>query len=116
MVTKNVIQTLYKQHSRPPREADELNIALLFDYAFENHGIVIDECNLYIGSVDPSSPFARIPLRNIHAIVEFEDWIAIVLPTAIVFLNKETSEVNIHLNLDSDESLWGKLSGIFKKK
>lgn len=117
MVTKKVIETLYKQFNRPPKEADELNISLLFDYAFENHGIVIDENDLYIGSINPASPFARIPLRNIHAIVEFENLIAIVLPTAIIFLNKENSDVSIHLNLtdDSDNSLWGKLTGIFKK-
>lgn len=112
MVTKKVIQTLYRQFNKPPKTADELNIALLFDYALENHGIFIDEDNLYIGSVDPKSPFATLPLRRIHEIVEFETCIAIVLPAAIIFLNKEDSEVYIHLRLDDPDenpSIWEKL-------
>lgn len=116
MVTKKVIQTLYKQFNKPPQSVDELNIALLFDYALENHGIVIDEDNLYIGSIDPSSPFATLRLDRIHEIVEFANWIAIVLPSSIVFLNKENHEVHIHLKLDDDEpSLWDRVKGVFKK-
>lgn len=92
MVTKKVIQTLYRQFKKPPKSPDELNIGLLFDYALDNHGIFIDEENIYIGSVEPSSPFASIALKRIHEIVEFETVIAIVLPAAIVFLNKEDSE------------------------
>lgn len=113
MVTKQVIQTLYKQFSKPPKSADELNIALLFDYAFDNHGIFIDEDTLYIGSVNPKSPFANLPLRHIHEIVEFESCLAIVLPNAIVFLSKDNSDVNIHLRIsDSNPTLWQRLKGL----
>ncbi len=115
MVTKKVIQTLYKQFSRPPKSADELNISLLFDYALENHGIFIDEDNLYIGSVDPASPFATIPLPRINQIVEFETCLAIVLPSSIIFLNKDDSDVNIHLRLDDEKpSLWQRIKDAFK--
>ena len=72
MVTKKVIQTLYRQFRKPPKSPDELNLGLIFDYAMDNHGIFIDEDNLYIGSVEPSSPFATIELKRIHEIVEFE--------------------------------------------
>lgn len=115
MVTKKVIQTLYKQFSPPPKSADELNISLLFDYALENHGIFIDEDNLYIGSVDPASPFATIPLPRINQIVEFETCLAIVLPSSIIFLDKDDSDVNIHLRLDDEKpSLWQRIKDAFK--
>lgn len=115
MVTKKVIQTLYKQFSRPPKSADELNISLLFDYALENHGLFIDEDNLYIGSVDPASPFATIPLPRINQIVEFETCLAIVLPSSIIFLDKDDSDVNIHLRLDDEKpSLWQRIKDAFK--
>ncbi len=115
MVTKKVIQTLYKQFSRPPKSADELNISLLFDYALENHGIFIDEDNLYIGCVDPASPFATIPLPRINQIVEFETCLAIVLPSSIIFLDKDDSDVNIHLRLDDEKpSLWQRIKDAFK--
>ncbi|MDE6370120.1 MAG: hypothetical protein K2K92_01365 [Duncaniella sp.] len=110
MVNKKVIQTLYRQFNKAPKSPDELNIGLLFDFALDNHGICIDEENLYIGSVDPASPFATLALRRIHEIVEFEKVIAIVLPAAIVFLNKENSDVNIHLRLEDEApSMWGRL-------
>ena len=116
MVTKKVIQTLYKQFNKPPKSTDELNISLLFDYAADNHGICIDEDSLYIGSVDPASPFAALPLSRINEIVEFETCIAIVLPAAIVFLNKEDSNVNIHLRMDEDNpSLWERVKSAFSK-
>lgn len=114
MVTKQVIQTLYKQFSKPPQSTDELNIGLLFEHAIDNHGIFIDEEALYIGSVDPKSPFANIELNRIHEIVEFESCIAIVLPRAIIFLKKENSEVYIHLRLDDDQpSLWERAKAFF---
>ncbi len=108
MVKKDVIKTLYRQYSRPPKSPDELNIGVLFDSAIDNHGIFIDEDALYIGSVDPRSPFATIPLRNINAIVEFEKQLAIVLHSAIVFLHKEKSDVNIHLKLQED-TMWDRV-------
>lgn len=110
MVTKKVIQTLYRQFKKPPKSPDELNLGLLFDYALENHGIFIDEDNIYIGSVEPSSPFSTVALKRIHEIVEFEKVIAIVLPAAIVFLNKENSEVHIHLRLEDDNpTMWQRI-------
>ena len=113
MVTKKVIQTLYRQFKKPPKSPDELNLGLLFDYARENHGIFIDEENLYIGSIEPSSPFATINLRRVHEFVEFDKVIAIVLPAAIVFLNKENSDVNIHLRLEDDNpTVWQRLKSV----
>ncbi|MDE6078759.1 MAG: hypothetical protein K2G35_01705 [Duncaniella sp.] len=110
MVNKKVIAQLYKQFPKPPKSADELNIGLLFDYCFENHGIVIDENELFIGSVEPGSPFSCLPLRLIHEIVEFDKVVAIVLHSSIIFLNKEDSGVNIHLNLaDPKTGLWQRL-------
>ncbi len=110
MVTKKVIQTLYRQFNRPPKSPDELNLSLIFDYALDNHGIFIDEDNLYVGSIEPASPFSTIALRRIHEIVEFEKVIAIVLPSAIVFLSKENSDVHIHLRLEDEQpTVWQRI-------
>lgn len=108
MVTRQLIDKIYKLYKRPPASPDELNLGLLFAYALENHGIVIDENDLYICSVDPKSPFATIPLRHICEILEFETCIAIVLRNSIIFLNKENSDVNVHLRMETP-SVWSKL-------
>ena len=96
MVTREHIDALYRKYNRPPASIDELNFGLLFDYALENHGIVIDEDELFIGSVNPSSPFARIPLRHI------------VLRNSIVFLSKSDSNVNVHIRMEKN-SVWSRL-------
>ncbi len=75
---------------------------LLFDSAGENHNISVDfddnmNAELIIGSIDPKSPFHRMPMSHIHAIVPFEDWVAIVLHSSIIFLNKKDSRVSIHI-------------------
>lgn len=116
MVTKKVIDKIYQQFNHPPQSVDELNIGLLFDYAIENHGIVIDENDLYIGSVDPKSPFAVLPLDRIHEILEFEDVIAIVLHSSIVFLNKNNSNVHVHIRM-ATPSLWSRIkSRLFNRR
>lgn len=102
MITQQVIDTLYKQYKKAPKSQDCLNMPLLFDSAAENHNISVDfddnmNAELIIGSIDPKSPFHRMPMSHIHAIVPFEDWVAIVLHSSIIFLNKKDSRVSIHI-------------------
>lgn len=98
MITEKVIDTLYKTYRKKPESADELDIGLLFEHLIENHDIAIDdEAHLIINSIPAGSPFHRISLNRIHAIVEFEHKIAIVLHSSIIFLNKKDSNTHIHI-------------------
>lgn len=102
MVTKKIIDALYKQYRKPPKSIDDLPFSILFEHTADNHGLVIDEENLYIGSIDPRSPFSTIALRHINEIVEFHDQIAIVLHPSIIFLSKASDEIYINIK---DEQL-----------
>ena len=42
MITKQVINTLYKKYRKLPKSPDCLDFALLFDYVAEYHNITID--------------------------------------------------------------------------
>lgn len=99
MISKEVIKTLYKKYPHRAKSIDDLDMALLFDSVGERHKISVDiETNrLIIGSLEPMSIFHAIPLAHIHAIVPFEEWIAIVLHSSIIFLNRKTDEVSVHL-------------------
>lgn len=101
MITRQVIDTLYKKYCKLPESPDFLDMPLLFDYASEHHNISVDmegtHDALVINSIDPSSPFHRILLNRIHAIVPFEEWVAIVLHSSIIFLNRKSSQVSINL-------------------
>lgn len=103
MVTKKIIDALYKQYRKPPKSIDDLPVSILFEHTADNHGLVIDEENLYIGSIDPRSPFSTIALRHINEIVEFHDQIAIVLHSSIIFLSKASDEIYINIKDEQQE-------------
>lgn len=101
MITKQVINTLYKKYRKLPESPDCLDMPLLFDYASTHHNISIDMEGpvdaLIIRSIDPSSPFHRIPLERIHAIVPFENWVAIMLHSSIIFLDRRSPKVSVYI-------------------
>lgn len=97
MVNKKVIDTLYKTYHNKPDSPDELDIALLFEDVADVHSLHIDEGWLTINSIPAQSPFHRIALSRIHGIIEFEDEIAIVLHSSIIFLNKHDNKSHIHI-------------------
>mgnify|MGYP000293687405 CR=1 FL=1 len=118
MITKQVIQALYKKYRKLPESPDYLDMPLLFDYAAEHHNITIDMDgpvdSLIINSIDPSSPFHRIALERIHAIVPFEEWVAIVLHSSIIFLNRKSNKVSIHIRTYKP-SMLDRMRGLFSK-
>lgn len=98
MLTKAVIESLYKKFDKRCPSPDELEIAILFEHLSGAHEVMIDEhASLIINSLPLSSPFHSLPLRNIHAIVNFEDEVAIVLHSSIIILDKHTPNVFINL-------------------
>jgi len=111
MITRQNIQTLYKQYPERAGSVDNLDIALLYDEVAENHGAYVDPDTdeLIIMSIDAQSPFHAIPVSKIHAIVPFEQWVAIVLHSSIIFLNRESSKVAVDIKPVSRG-----LAGIFR--
>ncbi|MDE6043497.1 MAG: hypothetical protein K2G07_08160 [Muribaculaceae bacterium] len=102
MITQKVIDTLYKQYSKAPKSLDCLDMPLLFDVAGANHNVSVDmddnfNAELVIGSIDEKSPFHKLPMNHIHAIVPFEEWVAIVMHSSLIFLNKKDNKVSVHL-------------------
>lgn len=97
MIQKKVIDSIYKKYRRRPQSPDELNIPLLFEKLPEEAMIEIDENNIIINSIDSSSPFHSIPVSHIHAIIEFDEAVAIVLHSSIIFLSKDDGTAHVHL-------------------
>ena len=91
-------------------------MALLFDSVGVMHDISvdIDTNESIIGAIDARSLFHRIPLAHIHAIVPFEEWTAIVLHSTIIFLNKKSTKVSVHLKPPTP-TVTERIKGIFSK-
>lgn len=116
MITKEVIQEIYKQYPKRAKSVDELDFGLLFDSVGALHDINVDFTTnrLVIGSLDSRSIFRSIPLTHIHAFVPFEEWTAIVLNASIVFLNKRSTDVQVHLK-PQEVSMADRLKSLFGK-
>lgn len=118
MITRKVIEALYKKYRKLPESPDCLDMPLLFESASENHNILIDMDgpvdSLLIGSIDPASPFHRLALDRIHAIVPFEEWVAIVLHSSMIFLNRKSNQVSVHVRTEPP-TLAERIKGIFGK-
>ncbi len=98
MISEKNISELYRKYSRRPKSADELNLALLFESLHDEKAVQVKGATLLINGLNEDSPFHRIPLKCIHAIINCGDTIAIVLHSSIVFINKQDGRVNVHIN------------------
>lgn len=108
MITKKVIDEVYRRYRKRPAGTDELDISTLFECAGDNHGISINEREIVIDSIDELSPFHRIELDRIHGIVRFEKTVAIVLHSSIIFLNVDNDGVSVHIK-PNPPTFWQKM-------
>lgn len=115
MITRENINEIYRKYKKAPKSVDELNIATLFDETALHHDIMIDpeENSLTIGSLDAKSPFHTLPLDRINAILGLDEWVAIVLPTSIVFLNRRGPKVTIDVK-PVRQTMSNRLTSLFR--
>jgi len=114
MITKKVIDTIYKRYNKRPKSVDDLNVALLFESVHPGHGVEIEGDMVRVNSVPVQSPFHEIPLSAVHAIIEFEEHVAVVLHSSILFLNRNNDGVSVHIK-PFKPSLKERLSGMFNR-
>jgi len=112
MISSDIIKTLYKKYRKRPQSIDSLDIAQLFTRG-AHHDLIIDPDteDLYIGSIPEDSPFHIIPLRNVNAIVPFEEWIALVMHSSILFLNTKDNQTNIHIKMNDEAGFFSRIFG-----
>lgn len=97
MINNKVIESIYKKYSKRPSSIDQLNIPLLFEAAHEDHAIEIKGHDLIINSQDAWSPFHTIDLNRVHAILDFDKYVAVVLHSSIIFIGKKCDDIHIHI-------------------
>lgn len=115
MIKPEIIKGLYKKHLHTFNEKKELDFKLLLSEIMKHHSIEITENDFILNSVQKNSPFHEIPLRNILGIEILESHIAIVLRNSIIFLNKENTDIHVHINIERP-SFWQRLKYTFQKE
>lgn len=116
MITRQVIDEIYKKYKKAPKLPADLDISLLFDDTAIHHDLLVDpeEGVLTIGSMPPESPFASIALDRIHGIVPFENWLAVVMHSSILFLNRHNDKTAIDIKT-MQPTLGDRLRGILSR-
>ncbi len=119
MITRQVIKNIYKKYNKLPESPDCLDMALLFETVSEHHKISVDINGpveyLIINSVDEQSPFHSIPLERIYAIIPFEEWVAIVLHSSIIFLNRDDERVCVNIR-EEEPSIFERIRNFFNRQ
>lgn len=101
MITKQVIDDLYKKYRRMPKRLDDRHLGLLVEYAIDNDETVsLEGDKLVFNQLDACSPFREIELERIHGVENFDNVLAVVLHSSIIFINKQTGATNVHLKLN----------------
>ena len=112
MISSEAINEIYRKYNKRTKSIEDLDLPLLFEKAGIDHDILIDpDTNeITIGSIPENSPFRTFPLRNINAIVPFEEWTAIAMHSSVIFLHNKRPQVSIHIK-EQKESLLSKIFG-----
>lgn len=97
MISKKAIKEVYKKYGKKPKSIDCLDVGLLFGAVADVHNLEIVDEKIVIGSIEPSSYFHKIALSRVYGIVNFEETVAIVLHSSIIFLNKLEPQVSVHI-------------------
>ncbi|MCH5219986.1 MAG: hypothetical protein J1F20_05385 [Muribaculaceae bacterium] len=115
MITRDNINEIYRKYKNTPESIDELDLATLFDETAIHHDIMIDpeDNTITFGSIDPKSPFHTLPLDRINAILGFEEWVAVVMHSSILFLNRKNSKVVIDIK-PVHQSFGDRISRMFR--
>ena len=97
MITEKVIKEIYKRFRKPPMDIAELEIPKYIEMLKGHHSLKFDDGELIVESLEEFNPFRRILGRRLLAILEFERNVAIVTPSHILFLSKNSDQVRVHI-------------------
>lgn len=111
MITDQVIKEIYKTFKKPARNTDELQLDYFINILKEHHNITEDDMEIVMNDLDEFNPFRRFLKRSIYTILEFDQMVAIVFRTHILFFGKDDNQLRVHIKPEKPKSLFGRIFG-----
>lgn len=111
MITDKVIKEIYKKYTRPPKDREELQLDYFVPMLLENHNLEVNDDEIVLSDLEEFNPFRRFLIRRVCAILEFTKFVAVVLPTHILFLGKDDRALRIHMKPAPQPSIMQRIFG-----
>ncbi len=112
MITDQVIQEIYKKYRKPCKNEDDLQLDYFIDLLSSHHNIkVVNNMEVIIEDLEEYNPFRRFLKRGLFAILEFDKDVAFVFRSHLLFVDKSSSNVRVHIRPEEPKSFFSKLFG-----
>lgn len=96
MVTKKVINEIYKKYNKPPKNIEDLSIPRFIDMLKKHHDLQCADGEIINRGFEAGEPFARMLVRRLNAILDFDNMVAFVFDKHIMFFDKNSDNMHVH--------------------
>lgn len=103
MITASTIANLYSSFATAPALFEDRGLTALMDMAFDTDAVDFDGDRLVFNGIEPSSPLHSVEIERIYGAAEIQGHMAVVLPAAIIFINKADHSVRVHIKNTAED-------------
>ncbi|MBD5231968.1 MAG: hypothetical protein K2M14_07820 [Muribaculaceae bacterium] len=96
MVTKEVINEIYKKYSTPPKDVAVLDLPHYIELLKKHHNLSVEDDELINRDLEEFHPFRRFLVRRLTAVLNFDKVIAFVFNKHIIFFEKNSNKMHVH--------------------
>ncbi len=90
-------RSLYRKFNRRKSTLDQRRLDLLCDNIIDRRGIELNDDRIIFTAMPAGAPLRSIRLDHIRGVAELGDSLAIVLHSSIIFFNRTTLQITVHL-------------------
>lgn len=96
MVTQKIIKEIYRKYGKPPRDIASLEIPRYLDILSEHHRLECEDGEIVNKNMEEFNPFARILIKRLTAVLNFDSVVAFVFEKHILFFDKHSPNMHVH--------------------
>ncbi|MDE7412214.1 MAG: hypothetical protein K2N05_00285 [Muribaculaceae bacterium] len=112
MITDEVIKEIYKIYGKPHKNREELQLDYFIDMLSPFHDLkIVDDDEIVVENLEEFNPFRRFLIRGLHAVIEFDRYVAFVFQGHILFFGKEDNSLQVHMRPEKKRSIWDSIFG-----
>jgi len=97
MITDRVIKEIYRKYNKEVKNPEDLKLDHFINLLAPFHQIRMEDKEVIFEDQEEFSPFRRFLIRGLYGIIEFDQQIAFVFRNHIIFLNKNSKDMWVHM-------------------